>query len=64
MVVEKEITTPRILLAEDHAYFDEQTFARRAWWLELHTGADLRTGTTFDQIEAAVERAEEVAVSQ
>lgn len=34
----------------------EEPHTRRAWWLDLHTGCDLLTGTSFDLINQAVDK--------
>jgi hypothetical protein len=35
----------------------DEPHTRRAWWLDLHSGADLHAGTTISDIQAAVGRA-------
>ena len=32
----------------------DEPHTRRVWWLNLHTGCDLRTGTTISDLESAV----------
>jgi hypothetical protein len=36
----------------------DEPHTRRAWWLDLHTSSDLLTGSTIDDIDAAVRRAQ------
>jgi hypothetical protein len=35
----------------------DEPHTRRAWWLDLHTSADLHAGTTISDLQAAVGRA-------
>jgi len=34
----------------------DEPHTRRAWWLDLHTGCDLNTGTSIDQAIKAVDK--------
>ena len=36
----------------------DEPHTRRAWWLDLHTSSDLRTGSTIDDLHEAVYRAQ------
>ena len=36
----------------------DEPHTRRAWWLDLHTSSELRAGSTIDDIDDAVRRAQ------
>jgi hypothetical protein len=52
----REILPPYVLTPEQLADILDEPHTRRAWWLNLHTGCDLLTGTTIDDLEAKVKK--------